>query len=178
MLRPYAIARDHGDLLRHAVQAIGEGPEAVANLLAGTAWNRLTASGDSRAGMVLLEAAFERVRMRIAPDLPSRFEVVFAWSTMADAIHYHDAYQPSGVILRCTLVAGRSVERDGALVVEAFEEANLAQPQATDLPRAEEHAIRYWRGQAPMAHPEVLVEGTVLVEGIVTVADDTERELA
>jgi hypothetical protein len=167
MLRPYAIARDNRDLLRQAVQAIDEGPGAIANLLAGADWNRLISFGGPRAGMVLLEAAFEWVRMWIAPDLPSRFGVVFAWCTMVDAVRYRDVYLPSGVIHRCTLVAGRSVERDGTLAVDAFAEANLAQPQAADLPRAEERAIQYWCGQTPMAHLEVLVEGTVLVEGVI-----------
>jgi len=83
--RSYTIAQDHRDLLWLAVQAIDEGPDAVAVLLAGAVWSRLGSFGESRAGMVLLKAAFERARMRIAPDLPSRFGVVFAWSTLADA---------------------------------------------------------------------------------------------
>jgi hypothetical protein len=167
VLRPYAIAQDNRDPLDQAVQVIDEGSEAVATLLAGATGSRLISSGESQAGMLFLEAAFERVRLRIAPDLPSRLGVVFAWNTLADAVHYRDAYQRFGVVHRCAMVAGRSVERDGSLVVDAFEEANLAQPQLADLPRAEERAIRYWRGQVPKAHPEVLVEGTMLVEGIV-----------
>ena len=167
-LRPYAIAQDHRDLLWQVVQAIDEGPDAVATLMAGAAWTRLGSLGESRAGMVLLEATFEWVRMRIAPDLPSRFSAVFAWSTIPDAVRYRDVYQPSGVIHCCSLIAGRSVERDGTLVVDAFEAANLSKPQASDLSRVEERAISYWRGQAPMAQPEILVEGTVVVEGIVT----------
>lgn len=167
VLRPYAIAHDHRDLIWQAVRAIDEGPHAVTALLGGTAWNRLVSDEEFRAGMVLLEAAFERVRRRIAPALPSRLGVVFAWSTLADAVGYRDVYQPAGIIHSCILVAGRRVERDGTLVVGAFETANLAQPRATDLPRAEEHAVRYWGGQAPMAHPEVLVEGTVVVADIV-----------
>ena len=166
-LRPYAIAQNHRELLRLAVRAIDKGPDAVVDLLAGAAWSHLVTLGDYLAGMVLLEAVFERVRLQIAPDLPSRFGVVFAWGTLADAVRYRDAYLPAGVIHRCAVVAGRSVERDGSLVVRAFEEANFAHPQATGRSRADEHAVRYWRGQVPMAHPEVLVEGTVVVEEVV-----------
>ena len=169
VLRPYTIAHDHRDLIWQAVRAIDEGPNAVATLLAGTAWNHLVSEEEFRAGMVLLEAAFERVRLRIAPALPSRFGAVFAWSALADAVHYRDVYQPAGVIHSCTMVVGRRVERDGTLVVDAFEGANLARPQATDLRRVEEHAVRYWGGQALMVLPEVLVEGIVLVEGVVAV---------
>ena len=148
------------------MQAIDKGPEAVATLLAGADWSRLMSFGESRARMVFLEAAFERVRTRIASDLPSRFAVIFAWNTLPDAVRYRDAYQPSGVIHCCAMVAGRSVMRDGSLVVNAFEEANLALPRGTDLLQVEERAVRYWQGQAPMALPEVLVQGTVVVEGI------------
>jgi len=156
-------------VLRLALQALDDGPDAVATFLAEPAWTRLVSQGGSHAGMVLLEAAFERVRRRIAPDLPSRFEVVFAWRTLSDAIRFRDVYQPSGVIHCCAMVTGRNVERDGALIVEAFEAADLAQLQVTHLSEMEECAVRYWRGRTPMAHPEVLMDGTVVVEGIVMV---------
>src|SRR5215218_4258939 len=94
MLRPYAIAQNHSDLLRPAPQEIAEGSEAVAAPPAGATWAQLVSEGESRAGMVLLEAAFERVRRRIAPDLPSRLAVVFTWSKLADAVRYRNISVP------------------------------------------------------------------------------------
>jgi hypothetical protein len=66
------------------------------------------------------------------------------------------------------LVAGTAEERDGAVVVEAFETADLADPRPRDLRRVEALAVQYWVAQAPMAFPELLVRGHVRVEGLIT----------
>jgi hypothetical protein len=116
--------------------------------------------------MVLLEAIFERVRRHVQPEAPSRLEVVFAWSTRSVAERFCAEYCPGAVIHRCVLVAGMSVERDGALVVAAFDAFEQPGLLAGRLRRVEERAEQYWRGQEPMAFPEVLVRGIVRVEAI------------
>jgi len=167
VLHPYTLGQETLRLLRRAEQVLAEGPDAIRPLLAGAEWSGLTTGGGYRAEMVVLEAAFERVRVRITPDLPSRYGVVFAWDTLARAAQYRIAYCPTGLIHHCSLVMGRSLVRDGSLVVEASETTNLITPRHEDLLQLEEHAERYWLGQGPMAFPEVLVQGTVVVEGIV-----------
>ena len=168
-LRPYAVARPYPALLRLADHALGAGPDAVRRLLASEAWERRLGQGGGayRAEMLLLEAIFERARLRAAPRRPSRLGAVFAWGSLALAARYRAAYRPDGVIHRCALVAGTTVERDAALVVEAFEVADLANPSEVDLQRVAERAVRYWRAEAPLALPEVLVRGTVVVEAAV-----------
>ena len=175
VLSPYAFAQRSLDLLQQADRALEVGGgDAVAELVAGAAWTRLQDSGGYPVEMILLEAVFERVRRQATPDLPSRFGAVFAWRTLALANRYQVAYHPTGVIHSCRLVAGRRVERDGALLVEVFEHADLKHPQGADLRWVEEQAQRYWRGQHPMTFPEVLVHGTVVVEGIVEVSVDPQ----
>ena len=171
-LRPYAVAREYPALVRLAQRAVGDGPGAVRDLLAGEAWGRLVRQGGHRAEMVLLEAAFERARVRTAPDLPSRLDAVYAWGSLALAERFRAAYRPDGVVHRCALVVGTTVERDGALVVGAFEAADLANPSPEDLRRVEERAVRYWQAREPMALPELLVRGTVVVDAVVGAGDE------
>lgn len=166
VLRPYAVARDYVVPLRLVEEALSVGSRAVLQLLAGVTWKHVLQHGRYPVEMVVLEAIFERVRMRTAPDLPSRYDAVFAWGTMDLATRYRTEYSPSGVIHRCALVAGTRVERGGALIVEASEVANLMHPQAEDLQWVEDRAAQYWLGRRPMAFPEVLVHGTVVVGGI------------
>ena len=167
VLKPYAVAREYAALVRLAGAALAGGPAAVRRLLAGEAWGGLLRQGDYRAEMVLLEAIFERARLGAAPALPSRLEAVYVWSSLALARRYRAKYRPRGVIHRCALVEGTTVERDGALVVAAFEAADLARPSAADLQRVMERAERYWRADEPMDFPELLVRGAVAVAAVV-----------
>jgi hypothetical protein len=170
-VRPYTIGWEYSDLLQLAKQALGAGPDATAGLLAGEAWGYVRRYGGDRAAMVLMEAAFERARLLTAPRLPSRLHSVYAWGSLALAERFRAGYRSAGVIHRCALVAGTIVERDAALVVAAFESADLAEASVEDLRRVEEFAIQYWQGSAPMAWPEVLVNGTVVVEAVVDPTD-------
>jgi hypothetical protein len=166
-LRPYAIARRHPELFRLTDEALAAGPDALRRLLADEAWTALRQQGDHQAEMALLEAVFERTRVELAPRLPSRLEAVYLWGSLALARRYRTAYNPNGTIHRCVFVAGASVERDGALVVEAYESADLTEPSEADLRAVAERAHRYWSAEtAPMSLPELLVRGTVVVEAI------------
>jgi hypothetical protein len=118
--------------------------------------------------MILLEALFERVRLAVAPRSSSRLNAIFAWRSLGLARRYRADYQPDGVVLRCILDTGTVEERDGAVVVEAFEIANLADPSPRDLRQVEGLAMRYWVAQAPMTFPELLIRGRVRVEGVIT----------
>lgn len=167
VLRSYALAQKHRTLIGLVARAAGDGPTAVCDLQAGSEWTALRQREDQRAEMILLEALFERTRSRLAPRLPSRLDAVFAWANLAVATRYRAEYLPCGVIHRCFLAAGTAIERDGALLVEAFETANLRHPRAIDLQLVENRAARYWLAREPMALPEVLVLGRVLIEAVV-----------
>ena len=168
VLLPYAIGRERAAVLQLVVSALGRGSDALARLLAGDAWERLRGEGEYVAEMVLLEALFEQVRVALVPRASSRLGAVFAWGSLDLARRYRTEYQPGGVILRCVLAVGSADERDGALLVEAFETADLAAPRPQDLRRVEGLAVRYWAGRAPMAFPELLVRGRVRVERVIT----------
>jgi len=160
MLRPYSIAQEYRALIHLADLAVGAGPDAVQRLVAGAEWRDLLQRGDHRAEMVLLEAIFEQGRAQNAPRLPSRLDAVFCWRSFALARQFRSEYHPRGVIHRCSLGTGT------ALVVEAFETADLASPTAKDLLLVEERAQRYWLAETPMAFPEILVRGIVTVEAV------------
>ena len=168
VLLPYAIGRERATVLRLAIRALEEGPDALALLLAGDAWEYLRREGGFVAEMVLLEALIERVRVALAQRSPSRLGAVFAWGSLHLAHRYRTEYLPGGVIFQCVLAAGTAVERDGAILVEAFESVDLADPRPRDLRRVEELAEQYWVARAPMAFPELLVRGRVRVEGVIT----------
>jgi hypothetical protein len=173
-LRPYAVARRHPDLFRLADAALAADPDALRSLLAGAAWAALRQQGDHQAEMVLLEAVFERARRALAPHLPSRLEAVYLWGSLALAQRFRAEYRPAGLVHRCALLAGDGVARDGALVVAAYEAADLAAPAEADLRAVAERANRYWAAAAtaPMGMAELLVRGTVVVEGIVDADSD------
>ncbi len=166
-VRPYSIAREYADLLQLVGQALDAGPDALQTLVASAVWDQVQRHGGDRAAMILMEATFERVRLRTAPQLPSRLDAVYAWRGLDLAERFRAGYRPAGVIHRCALVSGTAVERDAALVVAAFETTDLRVASAEALQRVEEIATRYWQGSAPMAWPEVLVAGTVAVEAVV-----------
>ncbi len=171
-VRPYGIAREYPALLQLAGQALEADPDAVRRLLGGEAWDHLRRHGGDRAEMVLMEAAFERARLLTAPQMPSRLDAVYAWGSLALAQQFRAGYRPAGVIHRCTLIAGTAVERDAALVVNAFETPSLADASADALLQVEELAVRYWRASAPMAWPEVLIHGTVVAEAVMEAEDE------
>ena len=172
VLRPYAVASEYSSLVRLAVKELGIGPDAIQGLLTGQEWVRLVRRGGYRSEMVLLEAAFEWARLHTTPHLPSRLDAVYVWSSQELAERFRAKYRASGIIHRCTLVDGTTLERDGALVVEAFEAANLSQPSDHDFRQVDELATRYWRAPAPLALPELLVHGTIVVEAIVESSDE------
>ncbi len=174
VLLPYAVGRARATVLQQAIRALGEGSDALALLLASDAWEHLRGDGALTAEMVLLEALFERVRVALVPRSLSRLGAVFTWESLDLARRYRTEFQPDGVILRCVLAAGTAEERDGAVVVEAFETADLADPRPRDLRRVERLAARYWAAQAPMAFPELLVRGRVRVAGVITEEGDRD----
>ena len=134
------------------------------HMLASEEWSRLVHHGNYRSEMILLEAAFEQARLNTAPSLPSRLDAVFTWANLTLARRFHARYRPAGIVHRCSLTNGTTLERDGALVVEAFEAANLSQPSEHDFQLVEERATRYWQAPSPMALPELLIHGTVVIE--------------
>ncbi len=175
VLRSYAVASEYPHLVRLAELKIGAGQAAIQRLLASEEWVGLVRLGGYRSEMVLLEAAFERARVKTAPHLPSRLDAVYVWSSLALAQRFQAKYRPSGIIHRCALVDGTTLERDGALVVEAYEAANLTHPSEHDFRLVEERATRYWHAQTPMTLPELLVHGTVIVESIMNTDNDPRQ---
>ena len=110
--------------------------------------------------------------MLTAPGLPSRLEAVYVRGSIALARRHRLADRPTIVIHHCALVDGTTVERDGALVVEAFETADLTNPTADDQRRVAERSERYWWAEGPMDLLEILVHGTVVVETVVQAGAD------
>ena len=166
VLRPYGLACEQQTLLRQCERALVDGADEIEHLLEGVRRDVPSTPGRYRLEMVLLEAIFERVRRHVQPEAPSRLEVVFTWRTRSVAERFCAEYCPGAVIHRCTLVAGMTAERDGALVVAAFDAFDQPGPLAGRLNRLEERAEQYWRAQEPMAFPEVLVRGIVRVESV------------
>ncbi len=166
VLRPYGLACEQQALLRQCERALDDGAHAIEHLLEGVRRDVPSAPGRYSPEMVLLEAIFESVRRYVQPGAPSRLEVVFTWRTRSVAERFCAEYCSGAVIHRCALVEGMAVERDGALVVAAFNAFEQSGLLTGRLRRVEERAELYWRGQELMAFPEVLVRGIVRVEAI------------
>lgn len=56
--------------------------------------------------------------------------------------------------------------------METFEVGNLTKPRVEDRQRVEERAVQHWLGQEQMRFLEVLVQGSVVGEGVVDAAGE------
>lgn len=164
-LRPYHLRTTYEPLVVAALEALATDTDAVARLLANAEWVRLAARREYLCELILLEAIFERTRTQVAPLLPSRLDTVFGWRTLATAQVFRARYRPDGAIYRCAAVGRAGTARDGALVAAGID---LARSLAGELGAVEQRAIRYWKGEEPMELPEMLIEGTLIIQERVT----------
>jgi hypothetical protein len=109
---------------------------------------------------VLLEALFERVRERVAPDRPSRLACAFAWLNIEWARWFRDTYILDGHLYRCSWQDGTILVRDAAWLIDN----DLSGPTDEVVRRIEPRAEQYWLGDDPAQIPEVLIHGTAVVD--------------
>jgi len=147
--------------LRQAVDAVAAGPASLETLLP-EQWLALAPAEERARTQLVLEAVFEHARVRVNEALPSRADCAFAWRTLDVARRFAAQYVPGGTIYRCTVIDGIAIELDGGLLPPGID---LSRPVDQELPRVLERAGRYWRGEQPMTYPELLLTGTVIVDG-------------
>ena len=159
-IRPYVLKAELRDALDLVRRALDGDAGARSALLTARGYLRRRFRSDPDTQMVLMETVFERVRVELAPTLPGRFESAFCWPTRELAQWFHDRYRPTGVIHRCVLTEGDQVARDSSFVVGGV---NLSARLDDALRPVEQRATRYWMTDEPLAYPEVLVRGRVIV---------------
>ncbi len=159
-LRKYRLAEDKRDVLELVHLALDGNLEARTTLLTGTGRLRRRFRSDPTMQLVLIEAIFERVRLRVAPGLPSRFDSVFLWPTLRLAQDFRERYRSHGLIHRCVLVEGDPLSRDASFVAAGMD---LSVPVDDEVRKIEQRAVEYWRADAHISYPEVLVQGIVVV---------------
>jgi hypothetical protein len=159
-LHPYELVATHAEPFTLVRRALDRDPSARAALLTRTGRLRHRFRADPEMQLVILEAIFERVRARHAPTLSGRLDAVFLWPTLDLARDFRARFRPNGTIHRCRIVDGKPLTRDASLVVVGVDLAAVLDDEAR---RVEQHAVRYWSSDTPIAYPEVLVHGTVVV---------------
>jgi hypothetical protein len=114
--------------------------------------------------MVVLEAIFEHNRKKLASHLPSRLDCAFVWPTLELAKKFREQFIPEGVIHRCCIMQGETVELDGSLLPPGIDLSDLS-PEifSAEFQAALLRAEKYWLAQESPKLPELLVVGNVEV---------------
>ena len=162
-LRRYGLATDKSDVLAPAFRMLDGDSLARSMLLTRTGRLRRRFRSDPDMQLVLIEALFERTRVQVAPDLPSRLTSVFLWPTVELARDFRERYRPRGLIHRCLLTEGLALSRDASLVAARVD---LAAVIDDEIQTIERRAVRYWTTDGAIDYPEILVQGTVVVAAI------------
>ena len=114
-----------------------------------------------RTGRAIRETVAELVRLQEFPDRPSRLSCIFAAETFEEAMQWKTIFASFG--------------RDVLQIVELSVQGNVFRGDASLLPGVDskpfaakiEQARAYWKGTPDPKLPELLVEGRVVVQGVV-----------
>ena len=147
-----------------AEHSLGNGPDAVRQLLQQAHDDPLQAPGIEVLRTVLIEFMFERVRRQEFPACPRRTEAVFMFTSERSVRRYIAEYKTEpGLVYSCEVESGDRFLGDMALINRL--RIKLSRDLAGQLARIQETARLYWRSGDPasMDWPEVLATGRVVV---------------
>ena len=167
--------KEFSHLIHYIISQIRKGGGELLNYLNSPDWQSLELTSSSinlnsetLKMMVVLESIFENERQLINPEFSSRLDSIFAWPTIEVARRFKKDYIPDGVIHRCIVKNGNAIEMCGDLLPPGIDLSNLnerifsRQLEATSL-----RAKTYWKQLNKAILPELLIDGTVLVEAII-----------
>jgi hypothetical protein len=84
--------------------------------------------------------------LAIAPNAPSRLDVIFAWPTIELAQEFRKQYLPEGAINVCRVAEGSAFELDGGLLPPGINlEIRSAAGLENELESTRRRAEIYWR---------------------------------
>lgn len=120
----------------------------------------VTVPGAAETGRVTMELAWETVRLREFPQRPSRFDCLFLWPE-ASAARRFDSHREACELYDVEILeCSRSFAADMNLI-SYFEESET-------LASMFERARRYWQDERKDQHREILLEGTIRIQGTIT----------
>ena len=115
----------------------------------------LTVPDAASMGSVLLEVAWETVRLREFPYRPSRFDCLYLWTDESIARRFNskraDAELYEVEIVDCSRVFAANMD-----LISYFEESET-------LGSMFERARKYWRTERKDEHREILLEGSIRI---------------
>lgn len=150
-LRPGAVVRP-GDFQAHFMHQVLI--EVQSDSLA------VTVSNAAETGRVMMELAWETVRLREFPQRPSRFDCLFLWPE-ASAARRFDSHREACELYDVEILeCARAFAADMNLI-SYFEESET-------LASMFERARRYWQAERKDEHGEILLEGTIRIQGTIT----------
>lgn len=110
-------------------------------------------------GRVMMELAWETVRLREFPQRPSRFDCLFLWPK-ASAARRFDSHREACELYDVEIrECSRAFAADMNLI-SYFEEFETLESMF-------ERARRYWQAERKDEHGEILLEGTIRIQGTI-----------
>lgn len=120
----------------------------------------VTVPNAAETGRAMLELAWETVRQREFPNRPSRFECLFLWPE-ASAARRFDSHREACELYDVEILeCSRAFTADMNLI--SYFEASET------LASMFERARRYWQAERKDEHGEILLEGTIRIQGTVS----------
>lgn len=120
----------------------------------------VTVPDAAETGRVMLELAWETVRLREFPHRPSRFDCLFLWPEL-NAARRFDSHREACELYDVEIVeCSRAFAADMNLI--SYFEASET------LASMFERARRYWQTERKDEHGEILLEGTIRIQGTIS----------
>ena len=120
----------------------------------------VTVPNAAETGRAMLELAWETVRQREFPNRPSRFECLFLWPE-ASAARRFDSHREACELYDVEILeCSRAFAADMNLI--SYFEASET------LASMFERARRYWQAERKDEHGEILLEGTIRIQGTIS----------
>ena len=120
----------------------------------------VTVPNAAETGRVMMELAWETVRLREFPHRPSRFDCLFLWPE-ASAARRFDSHREACELYDIEILeCSRAFAADMNLI-SYFEEFET-------LASMFERARRYWQNERKDEHREILLEGTIQIQGTIS----------
>ena len=120
----------------------------------------ITVPNAAETGRVMMELAWEIVRLREFPQRPSRLDSLFLWREVCAARRFDSRREACELYYVEILECSRAFAADMNLI-SYFEESEIL---ASMFARAR----RYWQTERKDEHAEILLEGTIRIQGTIS----------
>ena len=120
----------------------------------------VTVPNATETSRVMMELAWETVRLREFPQRPSRFDCLFLWPE-ASAGRRFDSHREECELYDVEILKCARVFAANMSLISYFEEFETLESMF-------ERARRYWQNESKAEHREILLEGTIRIQGTIS----------